>query len=57
MAQSGSAPAVHPRRNHAIEPNNGPSGPPILPAARFADTDWEARDVISIYFSCFVMNF
>lgn len=48
MAQSGPAPAVHPRRqrpdSHQIESNNGPGGPPIIPT-RFSETDWEARDV------------
>lgn len=50
MAQSGPAPAAHPRRHrpdpHQMEPNNGPGGPPIIPA-RFSETDWEARDVSS----------
>lgn len=50
MAQSGPAPAVHPRRHRPEQyqadtnaVNNVPAV--IVPAGRYGETEWEARDV------------
>lgn len=46
MSQSGAVPPVHPRR-HRPEMNQNNTSEPIT-AARFGETEWEARDVSSL---------
>lgn len=47
MSQSGAAPPVHSRRHRTeMNQNNANESPlPITAAARFGETEWEARDV------------
>lgn len=50
MSQSGAVPSVHSRR-HRPEMNQNNANEPIT-AARFGETEWEARDVCTSRFLC-----
>lgn len=47
MSQTGAVPPVHSRR-HRPEMNQNATSEPIT-APRFGETEWEARDVSSLY--------
>lgn len=50
MSQSGAVPSVHSRR-HRPEMNQNNANEPIT-AARFGETEWEARDVCTFRCLC-----
>lgn len=48
MSQSGAVPPAHSRR-HRPEMNQNNANEPITAAARFGETEWEARDVSEMH--------